>query len=89
MIRPEVQPELQALNKIIQDKVREFSDHWNLFLIISEIHFGQVKKKQELKKPSQNENSKKTKQSRINARRRESVEAKVVFQVPSFRLKIE
>ena len=64
--------------RIIQDKIREFSDHSNLYLILSKIHFGQVKNKQEPKSPSQNENSKKT-QQRINAGRRESIEAKVVF----------
>ena len=62
---------------------------WSLeYLILSEIHFGQVKKKQEPKSSSQNENSKKTKQSRINARRRESIEAKVVFLAENLSLRL-
>ena len=65
----------------IQDKIREFSHHWNLYPIFSEIHFDQVKKKQDPKSLSQNENSKKTNGSRINPWRRESAEAKVAFQV--------
>ena len=45
----------------IQDKIREFFHHWNLYPILSGTHFGQVKKKQDPKSQSQNENSKKTK----------------------------